>query len=65
MSENERLTVGAVLTTLLFLVPAFVLHSSPRFAGSLSGFVLGAAAAALMLSCWSIRSPSTAYPSDR
>lgn len=50
MSENERLTVGAVLTTLLFLVPAFVLHSSPRFAGSLSGFVLGAAAAAMMLS---------------
>jgi hypothetical protein len=50
MSENERLTVGAVLTALLFLVPAFVLHSAPRFAGSLSGFVLGAAAAALMLS---------------
>ncbi|MGT2503179.1 iron reductase [Bradyrhizobium guangxiense] len=50
MSENERLTVGAVLAALLFLVPAFVLHTSPRFAGSLSGFVLGAAAAALMLS---------------
>ena len=50
MGENERLTVGAVLTALLFLVPAFVLHTSPRFAGSLSGFALGAAAAALMLS---------------
>lgn len=50
MSENERLTVGVVLTALLFLVPAVVLHSSPRFAGSLSGFALGAAAAALMLS---------------
>lgn len=50
MNENQRLTVGAVLTALLFLVPAYVLHTSPRFAGSLSGFVLGAAAAALMLS---------------
>lgn len=50
MSETERLTVGAVLTVLLFLVPAFVLHTSSRFAGSLSGFVLGVAAATLMLS---------------
>lgn len=50
MSETERLTVGAVLTILLFLVPAFVLHTSPRFAGSLAGFVLGVAAAILMMS---------------
>ena len=50
MSETERLTVGAVLTLLLFLVPAFVFHTSPRFAGSLAGFVLGIAAATLMLS---------------
>jgi hypothetical protein len=50
MSETERLIVGAVLTILLFLVPAFVLHTSPRFAGSLSGFVLGVAAASLLVS---------------
>lgn len=50
MSETERLTVGVVLTVLLFLVPAFVLHTSPRFAGSLAGFVLGVAAATLMMS---------------
>ena len=50
MSETERLTVVAVLTALLFFIPAFVLHTSPRFAGSLAGFALGAAAATLMLS---------------
>lgn len=50
MSETERLTVGTVLTILLFLVPAFVLHTSPRFAGSLAGFVLGLVAAILIIS---------------
>ena len=50
MGGAERAIVGAVLTILLFLVPAFVLHTSPRFAGSLGGFALGAAAATLMIS---------------
>jgi uncharacterized membrane protein YsdA (DUF1294 family) len=50
MSETERVTVGAVFTALLLLVPAFVLHTSPRFAGSLAGFALGCVAAALMVS---------------
>jgi hypothetical protein len=50
MSETERLTIAVALTALLLLVPAFVLHSSPRFAGSLVGFALGVVAAALMLS---------------
>lgn len=50
MSGTERAIVGAVLTILLFLVPAFVLHTSPRFAGSLSGFAFGVAAATLMVS---------------
>jgi hypothetical protein len=50
MSETERLTVGAVVTALLLLVPAFALHTSPRFAGSLAGFALGSLAAALMVS---------------
>ena len=50
MGEAERLIVGAVFTVLLFLVPAFVLHTSPRFPGSLAGFALGVAAATLMVS---------------
>ena len=49
MSRTERLMVEAVLTLLLFLVPAVVLHTSPQFAGSLTGFVLGVAAATLMV----------------
>ncbi|MFZ2160563.1 MAG: iron reductase [Bradyrhizobium sp.] len=50
MSGTERLIVGTVLTILLLLVPAFVLHTSPRFAGSLAGFALGVAAATLTVS---------------
>ncbi|WP_201860715.1 iron reductase [Microvirga soli] len=49
MNETERLTVGAGLTLLLFLTPAFVLHTSPRFPGSLTGSILGIAAAILMV----------------
>ncbi len=49
MGQHERLTVGTILTVLLFLVPAFVFHTSPRFAGSLAGFALGVSAATLML----------------
>lgn len=48
MSRIERLAVGAILTVLLFLIPAFVLHTSPEFAGSLAGFALGTVAAILM-----------------
>jgi uncharacterized membrane protein YsdA (DUF1294 family) len=50
MGGAERAIVGAVLTMLLFLVPAFVLHTSQRFAGSLAGFSLGTIAAILMVS---------------
>jgi hypothetical protein len=49
MGERERLIVDIVLASLLLLVPAFLLHSDPRFAGSLAGFALGASAAGLML----------------
>lgn len=49
MSQIERMVVEVVLTLVLLLVPAFVLHASPRFPGSLAGFVLGAAATTLML----------------
>ncbi|MDF0516350.1 iron reductase [Bradyrhizobium yuanmingense] len=49
MNGRERLIADAVLAALLLLVPAFLLHSDDRFAGSLAGFVLGAIAAALMI----------------
>jgi hypothetical protein len=49
MSERERLIVDIVLASLLLLVPAFLLHSDSRFAGSLAGFALGTSAATLMV----------------
>lgn len=49
MGERRRLIVDAVLAALLLLVPAFLLHSDGRFAGSLAGFALGSCAAVLML----------------
>lgn len=49
MGERGRLIVDVVLASLLLLVPAFLLHSDRRFAGSLAGFALGASAATLMV----------------
>ncbi|EJN12537.1 Ferric reductase like transmembrane component [Bradyrhizobium sp. YR681] len=49
MDGRERLIADVVLTALLLLVPAFLLHADRRFAGSLAGFVLGASAAVLMV----------------
>ncbi|MDA9440722.1 iron reductase [Bradyrhizobium sp. CCBAU 51745] len=49
MNRRERLIADIVLAALLLLVPAFLLHSDGRFAGSLAGFVLGAGAAVLMV----------------
>ncbi|MBB4367363.1 hypothetical protein GGD63_000132 [Bradyrhizobium sp. cir1] len=49
MNGRARLFADVTLAALLLLVPAFLLHSDGRFAGSLAGFVLGAGAAALML----------------
>lgn len=49
MAGRERLIADVVLAALLLLVPAFLLHSDSRFAGSLAGFVLGAGAAGLMV----------------
>ncbi|MFN4922167.1 iron reductase [Bradyrhizobium sp.] len=50
MNQTERQIAEAVLSVILFLVPAFLFHTAPRFAGSLMGFVLGVAAATLMVS---------------
>jgi hypothetical protein len=49
MGARERLIVDVVLASLSLLVPAFLLHSDGRFAGSLAGFALGSCAAALMI----------------
>lgn len=49
MGERERLIVDIVFASLLLLVPAFLLHADPRFAGSLAGFVFGSSAGALMI----------------
>src|SRR5262245_53965688 len=49
MREHERLIVGGLVSLLLILTPGFLVHFDPRFAGSFAGFVLGVAAALLML----------------
>jgi hypothetical protein len=49
MDDRERTIVLALGSLLLFLAPGFLLHVSPRFAGSLAGGVLGITAASLML----------------
>lgn len=49
MDDKGRLAVGAAVTLLLLLAPAFVFHAAPRFPGSLGGSLLGIAAAVLML----------------
>ena len=47
MSEAEKLTVGALMSVLVLVVPGFLLHEAPRFPGSLAGGLLGIAGAAL------------------
>lgn len=49
MKERERIVVTGVLTVLLLVWLGFLVHRSPRFAGSGAGAVFGIAAAALML----------------
>ncbi|MGE0279061.1 MAG: iron reductase [Rhizobiaceae bacterium] len=49
MSEFEKLAVGGLITVLLLFTPGFVLHTAPRFPGSLAGSMLGIAGAALMV----------------
>jgi len=49
MDGRARLIADIVLASLLLLLPAYVLHSDLRFAGSLTGFALGASATVLMV----------------
>ena len=55
MTDTEKVTVGGLLTMLALIVPGFLLHVAPRFAGSATGAVFGTAAALLfflLLSYW-------------
>lgn len=49
MTETEKVTIGGLIGALALLVPAFVIHTAPRFPGSLTGSVIGIVAAALFL----------------
>ncbi len=49
MTETEKVTIGGLIGTLALLVSAFVIHTAPRFPGSLTGSVIGIVAAALFL----------------
>jgi len=49
VSEAEKLTVGALMSVLVLVVPGFLLHEAPRFPGSLAGGLLGIAGAALFV----------------
>ena len=49
MSEKGKLAVGSLVTLLLFLAPGYLLHVSPRFAGSLAGGIIGIVGALLLI----------------
>ncbi|MCB4824907.1 hypothetical protein [Roseicella aerolata] len=49
MSETEKLTVGALVSVLVLVVPGFLLHEAPRFPGSLAGGLLGIVGASLFV----------------
>mgnify|MGYP005992967063 CR=1 FL=1 len=49
MTEGEKITVGGLLGVLALTVPAFLFHTAPRFAGSLTGGLFGIAAALLFV----------------
>lgn len=49
MRERERLVVGGLVVSMLILWLGFLVHRSPRFAGSFEGFLLGLGATLLML----------------
>ena len=49
MTETEKLTVGALVSALALAVPGFLLHTAPRFPGSLAGSLLGIAGAMLLI----------------
>ena len=49
MKERQRIVVSGLVVLFLSLWLGFLVHRSPRFAGSFLGGVLGVSGAALML----------------
>lgn len=49
MQERERIVITGLVSLMLVLWLGFLVHSSPRFAGSLEGGILGVSGAFLML----------------
>lgn len=49
MTETEKITVGGLVSVLTLIVPGFLIHSAPRFPGSIAGSMFGIAAALLFL----------------
>lgn len=49
MTETEKTTISGLIGALVLLVPAFIIHTAPRFPGSLTGSIIGIVAAALFL----------------
>ncbi len=49
MTRSEKVIVEGLLSALALTAPAFLLHSAPRFPGSLAGGALGIAAAVLFV----------------
>ena len=49
MTESEKITVGGLISALVLILPAFLFHTAPRFAGSLTGGLFGIAAALLFI----------------
>ena len=49
MNETEKLTVGALVSALALAAPGFLLHTAPRFPGSLLGSLFGIAGAVLFI----------------
>lgn len=49
MNETEKLTVGALVSALALAAPGFLLHTAPRFPGSLAGSMFGIAGAVLFV----------------
>lgn len=49
MNGTEKLTVGALVSALALAAPGFLLHTAPRFPGSLAGSMFGIAGALLFV----------------
>jgi hypothetical protein len=49
VNESEKLKVGALASLLALIAPGFLLHTAPRFPGSLIGSLIGIVGAVLLI----------------